>query len=282
VTTPFDPNRPLTEVEFAVFDVETTGLSAAVGHRVCEVACVRARAGVELDRFDSLVDPGRAISAGAYRVNRISPAMLAGAPPFAQIAPALLARLEGAVLVAHNAPFDLSFLAAELDFAGLPPPEGPVVDTLTLVRRIHHFPSNSLGVVAAALEVPTIPSHRALSDVQATWEVLERLLWDLDHRWGVATLEQLLDFQGGPVPYPARRPPAADLPLPPAMAEALEGGKRVRMHYVNYSGQESHRVVKPIRVSESRGILYLQAHCYQAGELRTFRLDRVVDMVLEE
>lgn len=282
VTHLFDPNQPLADVEFAVFDVETTGLSAATGHRVCEVACLRTRAGVELDRFDTLVDPGRAISAGAYRVNRISPAMLAGAPPFAQIAPALLARLERAVLVAHNAPFDLSFLAAELDFAGLPPPEGPVVDTLTLVRRIHHFPSNSLGTVAAALEVPTVPDHRALTDVQATWEVLEHLLWDLDRRWGVTTLGKLLAFQGGPVPYPARRLPAADLPLPPAMAEALESGRRVRMHYVNASGQESHRVVQPIRVSEARGNLYLQAHCYQAGELRTFRLDRVVELVLEE
>lgn len=72
--------QQLGDTTFAVFDVETTGLSPAYGHRVCEVACLRVRDGVELGRFESLVDPGRPISPGAYRVNRIEAEMLAGAP----------------------------------------------------------------------------------------------------------------------------------------------------------------------------------------------------------
>jgi hypothetical protein len=77
---PFDPHQPLNETTFAIFDVETTGLSPAYGHRVCEVACLRVCNGLELDRFESLVDPGRAISPGAFYVNRITPEMLRGAP----------------------------------------------------------------------------------------------------------------------------------------------------------------------------------------------------------
>ena len=68
-----DPHQPLTETTFAVFDVETTGLSPTYGHRVCEVGCLRVRDGVELDQFESLVDPRRSISPGAFRVNRITP-----------------------------------------------------------------------------------------------------------------------------------------------------------------------------------------------------------------
>ncbi len=277
-STHFNPHQPLAETVFAVFDVETTGLSAAYGHRVCEVGCLRVRDGVELDRFDSLVDPRRSISPGAFRVNRITAQMLRGAPTFDQIAVPLLRVIEGAVLVAHNAPFDLAFLAAELEIARLPLPENPVIDTLALTRRTYSLPRNSLSAVVAALGVKVSPTHRALSDVRATWGVLERILLDLAHRRGITTLGQLVEFQGGPVPYPRARA----LPLPPTITEALENGGRVRMRYVDARGRETDRLVRPLRVNARGGVLYLMAHCYQRDERRTFRLDRVVEMALEE
>ena len=277
VQDPFDPEQPLTDIAFALFDVETTGLSPNYGHRVCEVACVRTCDGAELGRYESLVDPGRSISPGAYHVNHITPEMLAGAPPFAAIAEPLLAMMEDAVLVAHNASFDLGFLAKELAIARLPPPEGPVVDTLALSRRMYTLSSHSLAAVATALQAPEPPIHRAMSDVQVMWFILEEMLWELERRWGVTTLGQLIAFQGGPIPYPHPR----ELPLPPSLAEALASQGRVYLRYVNASGQESERVVRPIHVNERHGYLYLLAHCYRAGELRTFRLDRVVELAAE-
>ena len=139
-----EENQPLDQVTFALFDVETTGLSPAYGHRICEVACLRLRGGVRIGHMESLVDPGRAISPGAYRVNRIEADMLVGAPTFEQVAIELQELMAGAVLVAHNAPFDLGFLANELQVAQIPPPEGLVVDTLELARRASSFASNSL------------------------------------------------------------------------------------------------------------------------------------------
>jgi DNA polymerase-3 subunit epsilon len=272
----FDSKQPLNKVIFALFDVETTGLSPAYGHRVCEVACLRACDSVEVKRFESLVDPGRPISAGAFRINRITPEMLEGAPPFAAVADPLLALLDGAVLVAHNAPFDLGFLAAELEIAGLPPPEGLVVDTLTLSRRAYSLANNSLSAVASALEVETGPAHRAMGDVWTLWNILDQILWDLDRRWQVTTLGQLLAFQGGPIPYPH----PSILPLPPTIAEAIESKGQVRMRYIDARGRETERAVRPLRVSERRGQLYLLAHCYRAGTLRTFRLDRIIEMTL--
>lgn len=68
------------------------------------------------------------------------------------------------------------------------------------------------------------------------------------------------------------------MPLPPAIAEALEGDHRVRMRYVDADGNETHRSIQPIRVSEFGGRLYLLAYCYRAEALRTFRLDRVVEL----
>jgi DNA polymerase-3 subunit epsilon len=277
-TAHFDPHQPLDETIFAIFDVETTGLSPAYGHRICEVGCLRVRNGAELDRFESLVNPRRPISPGAFRVNRITAEMLRDAPAFGQVAGRLLRAIEGAVLVAHNAPFDLSFLAAELEIARLPLPGSPVIDTLTLTRRVYNLARNSLSAVVAALDVEIGPTHRAMGDVQATCGVLECILWDLGRRWGITTLGQLIEFQGGPVPYPHSRA----LPLPPTITDALENGGRVQMRYIDAQGRETDRLVRPICVNARGGVLYLIAHCYRRGEQRTFRLDRIVEMTLEE
>ena len=272
-----DPDQSLADTVFAVFDVETTGLSPAYGDRVCEVACVRVTGDLEMERFVSFVDPGRSLSLGASAVNGITPEMLAGAPPFAAIAGHLLSLLDGAVLVAHNAAFDLGFLAMELEIAHVPPPESEVVDTLALARRTFRFPRNGLQAVARALEIEPGTAHRALGDACTTAQVLGRILWEVEARWNVRTLGQLLDFQGGSIPYPY---PQA-LPLPPAIAEALQSSGQVRMRYIDAQGQETVRLVRPLRVHEQRGYLYLVAHCHKAGELRTFRLDRVVELAAE-
>jgi DNA polymerase-3 subunit epsilon len=272
-----DPNQPLAETAFAVFDVETTGLSPAYGDRVCEVACVCRAGDLEVERFASLVDPGRSLSPGAAAVNGITAEMLAGAPPFAAVAGRLLSLFDGAVLVAHNAPFDLGSLAMELEIAHMSPPEGEVIDTLTLARRVFGLPRNGLQAVARALQIEGGAAHRALGDACTTAELLARILWEVGSRWGVSTLGLLLDFQGGSIPYPHPQ----SLPLPPPLAEALQCSGQVRMRYVDARGQETVRLVRPLRVREERGYLYLVAHCHRAGDLRTFRLDRVVDLAVE-
>ncbi len=203
--------------------------------------------------------------------------MLAGAPAFEEIAAPLLALMSGAAIVAHNAPFDLGFLAAELEIAGLPPPEGVIVDTLALVRRLYHFASNSLPAVAAAMEIDTGTAHRAMGDVDTTRQVLDQILHDIENRWGAATLGELVAFQGGPIAYPH----AQAVPLPPTIAEALDSGGRVRMRYVNAAGQETCRTIQPLRVREDRGYQYMVAFCYLKGEQRTFRLDRIIEMTAD-
>jgi DNA polymerase-3 subunit epsilon len=272
----FDPQQLLRETAFAVLDVETTGLSPAYGHRVCEVACLRICAGAELDAFEALVDPGRQISPGAFRVNRITPSMLEGAPAFDAVADRLLEVMEGAVLVAHNAPFDLGFLASELEIARRPPlPAGyPVVDTLSLSRRAYSFFSHSLPVIADALNLGSWPTHRAMADAWTTFSLLERLLDEVERRWGIVKLSDLIEFQGGPIAVP---PPRA-LPLPPEIAEALASGGTLWIRYVDARGRETERVIQPLRVDAREDNLYLIAHCYRRDELRTFRLDRVLEL----
>src|SRR5438093_1440578 len=141
-------DAPLYEQTFAVVDVETTGLSARMGDRVCELAVVLARGGQIVDQLQTLINPQKPISKGASAVNGITDFMVRKAPPFRSVAGDLIKALDGAILVAHNANFDMAFLSSELRAVGYDPPGNPVVDTLALARRCYSFPSNKLGDVA--------------------------------------------------------------------------------------------------------------------------------------
>jgi DNA polymerase-3 subunit epsilon len=265
---------PLDEITFTILDVETTGLSPAYGDRVCEIALLQVRGDEELAAFCTLVYSGRSISPGAFAVNRITAEMLRGAPRFSEVADRVLALLQGTVLVAHNAPFDLGFLSAELEMAWRALPDLPVVDTLALARACYNFYSNSLGAIARTLSLDGYPElHRAMGDVRLTQQLLRYFLEDLRPH-GVVTLEHLLWRQGGPARVPRRE----SLPLPPQLAEAISGGQTLFLRYVDAGGRETERLVRPLQVTSARGELYLVAYCYLREDQRTFRLDRIVEM----
>jgi DNA polymerase-3 subunit epsilon len=162
------------EIPFVAADVETTGLSAAEGHRVCEIALLRFLRGTVIDSFVSLVNPLRPIDPGARAVNGISDEMVAGAPSFADLFPGILAFLGDDPLVFHNAPFDLSFLRAEALLAGGKWPGNRVLDTLPMARRTGRFPSNSLPAICRELGFAT-GFHRAEADAWAAGKLFLHL-----------------------------------------------------------------------------------------------------------
>jgi len=164
--------RRIDEAEFLVVDVETTGLSPESGDRVCEIGAVRLRGGAVVDTFGSLVDPRRPVSPGAFAVNRISSAMLLDAPVFPEVASRLRAMMEDAVLVAYNAPFDLSFLRSEFALIGEPPIRNVVVDALALARQLlPGLGKYSQDNVARMIGIPFPVKHRALEDVLVTSKI---------------------------------------------------------------------------------------------------------------
>ena len=270
------PADYLGNVTFAVLDVETTGLNADSGHRMCEIALLRFRGDKVLDTFESLINPQRSITPGASAVNRLTDWDVKDQPVFAQVAERVNALLEDAVLVAHNAPFDLSFLAAEWRRLRWPLRMGFTVDTLALARRVYAFRRNNLGEVARSLRVRIDPEHRAMGDVWTTWRVFEKMLADLN-RQNVVTLADLLDRQGGNVLWPEPQARALPLPLETALAEK----RRLWVRYRNQQGQITERWVEPLDVTDDGQTVYLAAYCLSRGEQRTFRMDRILAMQLD-
>lgn len=160
---------------FAVVDVETTGFSATGDDRVVEVAVVRVdgRGQIE-DEWATLVNPGR--DTGPVFVHHISNDAVADAPSFADVADDLLARLSGAVVVAHNATFDESFLRAELARAGYSGLEAPGLCSLWLSRRTLQAPNYKLGTLGKLHDVASIDAHSALGDARTVARLMPIML----------------------------------------------------------------------------------------------------------
>lgn len=119
----FDELGPtLAETTFVVVDLETTGGSPATS-AITEIGAVKVRGGVELGEFQTLVDPGSPIPAFISVLTGITDQMVADAPRIGQVLPAFLEFARGAVVVAHNARFDVGFLRAACEEEGLEWPD---------------------------------------------------------------------------------------------------------------------------------------------------------------
>lgn len=168
---------PLDGCRFAVVDVETTGSSPRLGHRVTEIAVAVPGPGGPVIAFHTLLDPEVPIPAFIMGLTGITDAMVRGAPRFAQVAETLAGVLAGAVFVAHNARFDWAFLTAEFTRAGWPGPVTPRLCTMRLARRyLPELPRRNLDAVTTHLGVRVVDRHRAAGDALATAVVLDRLL----------------------------------------------------------------------------------------------------------
>lgn len=270
------PSKNLSDITFAFFDVETTGLDPHLGHRICEVAILKTRGGKTLGKFQTLINPGRNVSPQAASVNGITDDMVRGAPFFREVAWDILNSFRDSVIVAHNAPFDLGFLSAEIASIKLPHPENEAIDTLSIARRHYNFPSNSLGKIARYLGISTVGEHRAFADVRITSEIFEYFLMDLERRgMRVESLKDALKLQGKPVSF--ERP--NELVLPPAIEEALRSKGKLQIRYLSaYKDTTTTRIIEPVEVNVNGSYTYVIAFCHLRKEKSIFRLDRILEM----
>jgi DNA polymerase-3 subunit epsilon len=187
------PDPDLADVPFVALDLETTGARAGTG-KITEIGAVRIEGFQVVGTFHSLVNPQRPIPPMITHITGITHAMVADAPRIEQLVPDLLDFLEGAVIVAHNAAFDVGFLNYELQrLKGRRLGEG-AIDTLPLARLLAPgLPNYRLGTVADALGAPIAACHRALADAQAAGHVFVTLAGRLQER-GITRLGETRAF----------------------------------------------------------------------------------------
>ena len=161
----------LLEAPLAIVDLETTG-AHPVHDRVTEIAVIEVDAGEVSGEWSTLVNPETAIPAAIQALTGITNDMVAGAPRFGVLAAALQERLEGRVLVAHNARFDYGFLRHEFERAGLVY-RARTLCTVRLSRRLYpEYPRHNLDSLIERHALSCRARHRAMGDAEAVWQFL--------------------------------------------------------------------------------------------------------------
>jgi DNA polymerase III epsilon subunit family exonuclease len=162
---------PLSKLEFAAFDFETTGLYAHT-HKIIEIGAVKFTLQKSGPRFTTLINPQAPVPAEATLINGITDHMLTGKPLIRDVLPHFVNFVGNAVLVAHNAAFDLGFLTHSLKTCHLKPVNNYIIDTVELAKQT--LPGQrkySLDFLSRTLMLTTSSTHRAEADALACKEL---------------------------------------------------------------------------------------------------------------
>jgi DNA polymerase III epsilon subunit family exonuclease len=276
-------NRPLDQLSFVSIDLETTGLVPGFD-AITEIGGARFSlrsdgAVVPGKTFDELVNPERPISAKVFEITGINDEMVENARTIAQVIPDLLDYLEEephTVLLAHNARFDVGFLAAAIRSLKRTDTLPPAVCTVAMARRnLPDAPRYGLEALMSWIGADAIAPvesvhHRALPDALHARNLFAHCVQET----GLMTLEALGAKRA--VISDVAMEEVIDLPEHMAYLEtAIDGGLDVDINYQGGSKGRSRRAVRPMTLFMQNGALYLRATCLVDLQDKSFRADRI-------
>jgi len=268
--------KDIQEVEFTVFDTETTGLEPESGDRVIEIAAIKLKNHIPGETFHSLVNPKRKISAAAFAVNHITDEMLEKAPAIEEVLPRFLAFVKGTVLCSYNAGFDFGFLKNEAKVLNMDlPQELVIVDILSMARiLLPQIERHALWFVAQFFNIETIQQHRALSDVELTIKVFNRLNAMLREK-GLTDFLQFSSLFGLSCGFlnNVKERKLSEI------QQAIDLGVKLKIKYFSRSeAKVTERILTPKEIKQENKRDYLIAYCHLRNGERTFRIDGILHL----
>lgn len=259
---------------FVAFDTETTGMWAP-SNRIVEIGAVKfTLGGGEVARFQQLVNPLVSIPAEVVAIHGITDEMVAEAPTVDTVLEDFSCFCgQDSIMIAHNAPFDISFLACELGRNKLPADQKRIMDTVDIFRRLYPgLPSYSLLALVEHFGIGTSQRHRALEDaiyVMKLVKVASR---------GFAGIVSPDDFKSRFTVYGINDARPEQVRLPEAYAEMQQAADNLRPIKISYRNNDRIDSTRVIRINEIYRLgerYYLNAFCERSAAERTFRLDRI-------
>ncbi len=247
-----EQHRLLEDDTYIVFDVETTGLSA-VYDTVIELAAVRVRGGEIIDRFERFANPHHPLSSTTTELTGITDDMVKDAPEVADVMKEFIEFIGDAILVAHNASFDMGFFYESCKKAGIETVNYPAIDTLELARMLYpDLRNHRLNTLAKKFGIELTQHHRAIYDTEATAHLFVRLMKDATEK-GILYLDDFNKNVGEGDAYKRSRPSHCTL-----LATTDEGLKNL-FKLVSYSHLDYFyrvpRIPRSLLVKHRKGLI---------------------------
>lgn len=191
ITSSSDVDITLKDATFVVFDIETTGLSAT-RDKIIEIGAVKIVQGAVVERYQSFVNPEEPLSQFTTDLTSITDDMVMGAPKIDEVLPSFLSFIKDAILVAHNALFDVGHIEENTKKLKLDFNRPLVIDTMNLARYFYHenLKRFNLKAVAKYFKVKQEQHHRADDDANVTAQIFISMLSDLSQK-GIKTFKQI-------------------------------------------------------------------------------------------
>jgi DNA polymerase III subunit epsilon len=263
------------ELTFVGFDTETTG-KYPVSAEICEIGAVKWRGGKVVDVFQTLIRPSKPMGAEVIAIHGITNEMVESAPRIREKIGEFHAFIQGAVPVAHHAPFDLGFLCMEFESAGLALPELPVICSSLLSRKL--FPeseNHKLQTLIGFFQLEQGAAHRAHDDSKACLEVGLRCLEKLAD----VPLETAMGHQGGPLFWSRFSMKAIEaIPEGAVLLDAITNEKIVNMAYAKGSSPGQSRRVHPLGLVRSLDGDFVVAYAEKDQQSKRYFLDQILSV----
>ncbi len=235
------------DLTWVAFDTETSG-KYPLAAEICEIAATKWKGGKIIGEYQSLCKVSKPMSDFVISIHNITNEMLKDAPTITEAVKGFHEFIQGSVLLAHHAPFDMGFLAPEFEKLKLPLPEAPVVCTSLLSRKVILDSENHrLQTLIGHLNLPKRQAHRALSDAESCMDVALKCFEKLEEKNDDITLGRICEVQGVNLHWQDYS--ILQLKQKPeyrSIIEALESGSDVQIVYMGGSRPGEKRTVTPM------------------------------------
>ena len=264
ITNPKD--KKIDEEEFVVFDIETTGLNSHT-NKIIEIGAVKIKSGRIIDRYSQLINPGISIPYHITEITSITNEQVANQPKIDEVIGKFVDFIGDAVLVAHNAPFDMGFIKRDIKEYLNIDLENSVIDTLQMARDLFpDFKKYGLGDLNKSLGLALEKHHRAVDDSQATANMFIIFL----EKYKEKGIEYLKDINKG-FEVNVKKQSLKNIMVQVKTQEGLKNMyKLVSEGHIKYFGNKKARIPKSVLKENREGIIVgssLSAHFMNSGEL---------------
>lgn len=264
ITNPKD--KKIDEEEFVVFDIETTGLNSHF-NKIIEIGAVKIKSGRIIDRYSQLINPGISIPYHITEITSITNEQVANQPKIDEVIGKFVDFIGDAVLVAHNAPFDMGFIKRDIKEYLNIDLENSVIDTLQMARDLFpDFKKYGLGDLNKSLGLALEKHHRAVDDSQATANMFIIFL----EKYKEKGIEYLKDINKG-FEVNVKKQSLKNIIVQVKTQEGLKNMyKLVSEGHIKYFGNKKARIPKSVLKENREGLIVgssLSAHFMNSGEL---------------